>query len=411
MFGQKDNDDGGALRGIRVLEVSELVSAPYCAKLFADFGADVIKIEPPGRGDRARSWGPFPGDRKDPEASGLFFVLNTNKRGITLDCSRPAGREIFLRLLEAADVVVENLRPGTFRAWGLDYETLARVRPELVMISISPFGQTGPYAEWNGYDLNAFHLTGATSRYCGRPGEAPLEQGTFAADYFGAVAAAAWGLAVVLGREQAGGGQHLDVSCAEAIAAVFVGSQNIGGYAQDGIFDKRTGVGMSLGAPATILPCRDGYVWMLALEPAQWNGLTRAVGNPEWMQLEMFQDMFVRAQNADAMYPLLEQWTREHSKWEIMDRCQAEGCPVTAVFTVAEAAEHPHLKERGYFVEVEHARLGRVRVPGAPFRLPESPGGPRRPAPLLGQHNAEVYQQLAGLSAEGLERLRREGVV
>jgi crotonobetainyl-CoA:carnitine CoA-transferase CaiB-like acyl-CoA transferase len=246
------------------------------------------------------------------------------------------------------------------------------------MISITPFGQTGPYADWNARDLNAYHLSGASSRYCGRPGEEPLEHGTFAADFFGAAAAAAWGLATCYGRDRAGGGQQVDVSCAEAIAATFVGGQNIGGYAQDGVFDRRTGVGMPLGAPATIVPCKDGHVWMLALEPGQWKGLVGVMGNPEWAQLEMFEDMFTRAQNADVIYPFIQEWTLEHGKAEIMERCQAAGCPVTAVFTVAEAAEHAHLKQRGYIVGLEHPELGkfpskavaRRRRPARPARRP-----------------------------------------
>ena len=400
----------GALQGITVIELGQMVSAPYCAKLFADYGADVIKVEPPD-GDIARRWGPFPGDQPHPEKSGLFFFLNTNKRGVTLDVTRAAGRDALLQLLRRADVLIENHRPREMREWGLDYASLSRTNPDLVMISITPYGQTGPYSEWNGYDLNAFHLSAAGHRYCGRPGEPPLEHGTFAADFYGAVTAATWGLAAVYGRRRAGGGQHIDVSSAEAIAATFVGGQNIGGYAQDGVFERRTGVGMPLGAPATILPCKDGHVWMLALEPGQWNGLARVMGNPEWMQLEMFQDMYVRAQNADAIYPLIEQWTMEHGKWEIMERCQANGCPVTAVFTVAEAVEHPHLRERGYIVDLEHPQLGRIRDIGAPFKLPESPGGPRRPAPLLGEHNREVYDTFLGFGTEDLARLHRDGIV
>ncbi len=402
---------GGALEGVNVIELGQAVSAPYCAKLFADYGADVIKVESPSGGDIARSWGPFPKDVPHPEKSGSFFFLNTNKRGVTLDVGNDRGRDMFLQLLEQADILIENNSPRQVRDWGLDYATLANVNPNLVMISITPFGQSGPYADWKGCDLNAFHLSGASSRYCGRPGESPLEQGTFAADFFGATTAAAWGLAAVYGRRVAGGGQHLDVSCAEVVASLFVGSQNIGAMAQDGKFDRRTGVGMSLGAPATILPCKDGHVWILALETAQWNGLARVMGNPEWMQMEMFQEMLVRAQNSDAMYPLIEQWTMEHSKWEIMEKCQAEGCPVTAVFTVAEAAEHPHLAARQYLVELEHPALGKIRDLGAPFKLPESPGGPRRPAPLLGQHNAEVYDSLLGLKADDLAELRGAGVI
>ena len=400
----------GALQEIKVIELGQVVSAPYCAKLFADFGADVVKVEPRGAGDLVRQWGPFPQDQPDPEQGGLFFFLNTNKRGITLDVSVPRGRELLLELLREADVFIENNRPQQMRDWGLDYASLSQANPNLVMISITPFGQTGPYSDWNGYDLNAFHLSASGHRYCGRPGQPPLEHGTFSADFFGAVAGAAWGLAATYGREPAGGGQQIDVSCAEVIAAVFVGAQNIGGYAQDGVFERRTGVGMPLGAPATILPCKDGHVWMLALEARQWTALAGVMGNPDWMLLEMFQDMFVRAQNAEAMYPLIQEWTMQHTKQEIMDLCQASGCPSTAIFTVGEAAELPHLRDRGYIVDVEHPVLGSLRDFAAPFKLPESPGGPTRAAPQLGQHTNEVLGAL-GLGDAELSELSRDGIV
>ena len=399
----------GALDGIKVIEFGQMVSAPYCAKLFSDFGADVIKVELPG-GDAARRTGPFPNDEPDPEKSGLFFINNTNKRGITCDVNTETGRALFLRLLEWADVLIENNPPRQMREWRLDYDHIAAVNSNLVVISITPFGQTGPYSDWNGHDLNAYPLRGASPRYPGPPAEMPLEHGTFAADYFGAVTASAWGMAAVYGRDIVGGGQQVDVSCAEAIAAAFVGGQNIGGYAQDGIFDKRTGVGMPQGAPATILPCKDGHVWMLALEPGQWNGLREVMGNPEWADLDLFQDMFMRAQNADVIYPFIEEWSMQHGKMEIMEKCQAAGCPITAVFTVAEAAEHPHLAARDYFVDIDHPALGRVRNLGAPFKLPASPGGPSAPAPLLGQHNAEVYRGILGLADREIEQLNIDGV-
>jgi benzylsuccinate CoA-transferase BbsF subunit len=184
------------------------------------------------------------------------------------------------------------------------------------------------------------------------------------------------------------------VSCAEAIAALLVGSQNIGGAAQDGVFERRMGMGLI--APCTILPCKDGYVWMLAFEPGEWRGLAKAMGDPAWMQQDMFLDMFSRSQMADAIYPLIQQWTMDRTKWEIMDVCQANGNPTTAVFTVAEAAEHPHIRERGYVHEVEHPELGMVRDLGPPFKPPESPSGRARGAPLLGQHNDEVRGALGG---------------
>jgi len=401
---------GGALEGIRVVELGQLVSAPYCAKLFSDFGADIVKVEPPS-GDLARKWGPFPNDEPHPEKSGLFHFLNTNKNSITLDVDAPEGRELFLRLIADADVLIENNPPPLTRQRRLDYETLAEYNPNLVVISITPFGQTGPYCDWKGYDLNAFHLSAAGHRYCGRPGEAPLEQGTFSADFYGAVAGAAWGLASVLGRDTIGGGQLLDVSCSEAIAATFVGGQNIGGYAQDGIFDKRTGVGMPQGAPATIMQCKDGYVWMLCLEPGQWNGLRKVMGDPEWADLDIFQNMKTRAENADVIYSFLSEWTMEHTKMEIQEKCQAAGCPITAVYTVAEAAEMPHLKARDYFVELDHPELGHMKSLGPPFKLPACSPAPRVAAPLLGQHNAEIYGGLLGLPASEIAALRAQGVI
>ena len=322
----------GALAGIRVVDFGELVSAPFCARLFADFGADVIKVEPPG-GDAARRLGPFPGDVPHPEKSGLFFINNTNKRSVICDVGTAAGRERFLQLLRGADVLIDNHPPAQMRSWGLDYATLAAANPALVVIAITPFGQTGPFSAWQGTDLNAFHLSGAGSRYCGRPGEAPLEQGTFAADYYGAIAGASWGLAALLGRERVGGGQLVDVSSAEAIAATFVGAYNVGGYAQDGVSASRTGVGMAQGAPATILPCRDGHVWVLALEPAQWDGLRRVMGNPAWADDPRFATMQSRARHAGRLYPLLEAWTRGHGKMDIMTRCQPAKLSVYARYT------------------------------------------------------------------------------
>lgn len=386
---------GGALEGIRVVELGGFVSAPYCARLFADFGAEVVKVEPP-TGDPARTWGPFPDDEAHQEKSGLFQFLNTNKAGVTLDVDTPSGRDAFLDLITDADVLIENNPPQLMHDRRLDWETLRSINPDLVMISITPFGQTGPYSSWKAYDLNAFHMSAAGHRYCGRPGEPPLEHGTFSADFYGAVTGAAWGLAAVLGRDSVGGGQHVDVSSAEALGATFVGGQTIGGYAQNHIFDRRSGMGMGLSAPATIMACRDGHVWMLVLETGQWRALVRAMGDPEWAQLDMFDDMVVRGQNKDLIYSLIGEWAMQHGKMEIMDRAQSEGAPVTAVLTVEEAAALDHLRERGYLVEVDHPVLGVLPTLGAPFKLTKTPGGPITPAPLLGQHDEQVLGRVGG---------------
>ena len=210
----------------------------------ADFGATVWKVEKPGAGDDTRHWGPpwlKDSAGRDTGEAAYYLSANRGKRSLAIDFTKPAGQKLIRGLAERADVLIENNLPRQMREWNLSYAQLQEINPRLVMISITPFGQTGPYSAWNGYDLNAFHLSGASSRYCGRPGEMPLEHGTFSADYFGAITGAAWGLAAVFGRDLVGGGQQVDVSCAEAIAAAFVGGQNIGLVAQEGRFDLRTG--------------------------------------------------------------------------------------------------------------------------------------------------------------------------
>ncbi len=400
-----------ALEGVRVLELGEGVSAPFCAKVFSDYGASVIKVEKPGSGDTSRHLGPFPNDEPHLEKSGLYFNLNSNKQSITLDVSTEKGKALFLQLLESTDVLIENNLPSQMKEWGLDYASIAEQFPDLIVISITPFGQTGPYSKWKGTDLNAFHLTAAGSRYCGKPDQPPLMHGTFSADYFGAYTGIAWGLAALYGRDLIGGGQQLDVSCAESIAAIFTGAQNIGGYAQDGKWETRTGVGMPLAAPATILPCKDGYVWMIALTTDQWHGLKNAMGNPEWADLEMFDDMFTRAQNADLIYSMMIDWTMTLSKQEIMDVVQENGVPSTAVFTVADAADHPHLKERGFIFDMEHPALGTIKNMGAPIKLCDSPGGPVRAAPLLGEHNDIVFKEKLKISDVDYGALNEAGVI
>jgi benzylsuccinate CoA-transferase BbsF subunit len=381
-----------ALAGVRVVELASGVAGPFCARLFADYGAEVVKIESPGSGDETRGWGPYPGDVPDPEQSGTFFCLNSNKQSVVLDLDTAADCARLLAWIDAADVFVSSHSAARLRELGCDPEALAARNPELVAISLTPFGLTGPLAGWRGYDLNAYHFSACGTRYCGRTDGEPLEHGTFSADFFAGYAATAWGLACLLGRERIGGGQQLDVSSAEIVAALFVGALNVGGYAQDGRSDRRVGgAGMGLAAPAGIVPCRDGHVLVIALEKAQWHGLRAAMGDPEWARPELFDDMWERGRNAELIYALLEDWTRDLSKEEIMSACQAHGCPTTAVYTMADLASHPHLAARRTLVELDHSKLGRVRTLGAPIRLPDCPGGPRTAAPLLGQHTREGF--------------------
>ncbi len=377
------------LEGLRVVELGDRVAAPYCGRLFAESGAEVLKVESP-TGDVSRRWGPFEGDRPDPERSGLFHFLNAEKRSVVLDLERPEDRERFRALVATADLLIESRRPGELAALGLDYATLARDNADLVQLSLTPFGQTGPYRDWKGYDHNAYHLSGSGHRYCGRPDQAPLEQGTFLADFYGAIAGAAWALAAIHGRDVVGGGQQLDLSTAELLATTMVGGWNVPGFRRHGYVNKRTGIGLS-GAPASILPCADGHAWVFALEPGQWKGLSKVMGDPDWMQLEIFDDVWKRGAERDVVYPLIEEWTRTRSKWDVMALCQAAGSPSTAVMTVEEFAKHPHIVGRGFIGSTGGAD-GEKPMPnlGAPFRPSKSRIGLAGRAPRLGEHTREL---------------------
>lgn len=393
------------LEELTVLELGDRIAAPYCGRLFAESGARVVKIETPA-GDVARRWGPFEGGRTDPERSGLFHFLNAEKQSVVLDLESESDRRAFLDLVATADLLIESQPPGMLAGLGLDYETLAERNPELVQLALTPFGQTGPYRDWKAYDHNAYHLSGTGHRYCGRPDDAPLEQGTFLADFYGATAGAAWSLGAVLGRERAGGGQLLDLSTAELLATTMVGGWNVPGYRRHGYVNKRTGIGLS-GAPASILPCADGHAWIFAIEPGQWTGLAKVMGDPEWMHLEVFDDLWKRGLERDIVYPLIEEWTRERSKWEVMERCQAEGSPSTAVMTVAEFAAHPHVVGRGFIGRTETADGRTMPNLGAPFRPSKGRIGLERGAPRLGEHTRIV---LAAAEAAAGGTRERSGV-
>lgn len=383
-----------ALAGIRVVETAQLVAGPYCARLFADVGAEVVKIEPPA-GDRSRALGPFPRDEPDPETSGLFFHLNSGKRSVVLDLETSADRDRLCKLIAAADVLVDDRSASELRRLGLTYAELSALNPDLVMVSITPFGLTGPYADWKGYDLNAFHLSGSSSRYLGRPGETPLEPGTFAADYMAGAAGAAWGLGAVLGRSRVGRGQQVDVSAAEVSAALFTGALNITTYRQTGIAEKRTGQGMVITAPAGVMATRDGYVWMLAVEPRHWEGLARAMGDPEWMaDPELTANMFARGAQAEMIYERVGAWLADRTSQEVMDVCQANGVPTTVIMPASAIAESVHLAERGFVETVDHPDLGTVRRLGVPFRLAADDGVPRAVAPRLGADTAAVLSDV-----------------
>ncbi len=296
---------------LKVLELGELFSAAYCAKLLADLGADVIKVEPPG-GDEARRAGPFPGDIPHPERSGLFLYLNTNKMGLTLDVSTASGREAFLRLAGWADIVVENLGPKRMRALGLAFEQLAAVSPSLIVTSISPTGQTGPYRDYQASDLVSFHM-GGYGYHLGGPvddpnADAPLKAAERQADYVAGVTAALATMAAALRRGQRGRPQHVDASAQEALVPFVFGQ--VARYAYEGKPQNRSRADNPATGVVAVLPTRDGHVAISPREDHLWQRWLQVMDNPPWAGDPRFKDRASRVANWAALEPLLAEWTR-----------------------------------------------------------------------------------------------------
>jgi len=392
-------DVRGPLAGIRVLEVGEQVSAPYAAKLLADLGADVVKIEVPGTGDPARARGPFPGDRPDPEASGFFLYLNTNKRGITLDLTNKVDRRVFDRLVAGADVLVHNVHPLERDVRGLAYERLAAINPRLVMAAIAPFGGTGPHAGFRGTDLVSW-CAGGLATLNGDPAHPelpPLKAYGDQAGYQGGLNAAIPILGALFERLRSGIGQEVDVSVQECVAGIL--ELTFEYFPYTGLVASRLGAKPL--QPLCFMECRDGWIFICCVEEHQWQRFVELMGSPEWASLEIFENRLARGKNFDALKLFLEEWCREQSVMDLYHAAQQRRIPFAPVSTLGDLLASPHLRARGFFVTLEHPALGQCTLPGAPYQLSATPWRLGRSAPRLGEHTREV------LAETGIEQSAR----
>jgi crotonobetainyl-CoA:carnitine CoA-transferase CaiB-like acyl-CoA transferase len=388
-------DGGGPLTGIRVLEVGSLVSAPYAGKLLADLGADVVKIEPPG-GDPARRRGPFPGGRPDPDASGLYLYLNTNKRGITLDLTVPADRDAFDRLVARADVLVHNVHPLERARLGLDFARLATGNPGLVMASIAPFGASGPHAHYRASDLVSW-CAGGLATLNGDPAHPelpPLKAYGDQAGYQAGLNAAVPILGALFERLRSGLGQHVDVSVQEAVASIL--ELTFEYFPYSGLVASRLGAKPI--QPLCFMECRDGWIFICCVEEHQWKQFVDLMGNPEWAELELFANRLARGKNFDALQIFLQDWCREQSVMALYTAAQQRRIPFAPVSTLGDLLASSHLKSRGFFATFEQPATGACTVPGAPYRFSATPWRLRRTAPRLGEHTHEVLAE-AGIAA------------
>ena len=400
-----------------MLELGESISAPYCGKLLADMGAQVVKIERPGVGDQAREYGPFLNDEPHPERSGLFLYLNSNKQGVTLNLDTPTGKEILAALLAESDVFVHNLHPLELDRQALGWEDLRPHNQRLVMASITPFGLTGPYRNWKAYDIN-LAAAGGICEGLGSEDREPLTFGTPEVGYFAGTAAASSIVIALLaqaGDAQAGedtghGGQHIDIAEVEAMAGIYNGPEALMAVYQWRV-TRRTGHhALDFPYPNCILRCKDGYIFVGSPEGRQWRGLLELMGNPPWAREPRLRNRTVmNNEYADEVDGYVEEWLLRHTKSELLEMALEHRLPLAPVRGFDEVRSDPSLTS--HFVTIDRADTGQVTYPGTPFQLTGLDSLPPAPAPTLGQHNRDVYCGRLGYTPEELVKLHQTGII
>jgi len=396
-----------ALEGYRVLDLSHYIAGPYCTKLLAGLGAEVTKIEKPGEGDPARRMGPFFKDDPHPEKSLHFLHLNTGKKGITLNLESERGKKIFRELVTAADIVVENFRPGAMANLGLDYETLERLNPKLIMTAISNFGQSGPYRDYKAADINLVAMSGAMYAN-GEPAREPLTYAGWAAQYWGGMDAFTATISALYYREMSGEGQYIDISLSECMGTLL--EQTDIRYQFSQVPHLRAGnrwMGIALWG---VRPCQDGWACVIS-GPTQrsWLALCELLGEPKLTDPKYSSGMG-RAEYVEEIEALAAPRLMELTKDYIFHQGNALGAITSPSPTAEDIVNSEQLEAREFFVEIDHPVVGKFTYPGAPLKMKETPfqfGS----APLLGEHNEEVYCKCLGYSKEDLVRLRGMGVV
>ncbi len=399
----------GSLLKLKVVELCSFAAGPYCTRLFADFGAEVIKIEQPGVGDQARSRGPFLHDVPDSETSGLFLYLNTDKLGVTLDLETPDGQNIFKRLIADADVLVEDKSPGEMQRLGLDYEVLKQINPALIMTSITPFGQDGPYRNFKAYHLNLCHASGQgymlpmnSTSFDREPVRGP----GFSGEYDGGMSAAVATMGALYWRRHGGTGQHIDVSKQQS--TLHLERSQMRRFLDTGKSPNRTGMGRLL---ESLVQCKDGnYAILILSSQKQWEGLFQAMGQPEWGAREPFNTQAGRSANYAELKEHLAEWARNYTAQEVFDKVQSFKSACAPAYTAEQFFNSPQITAREFLVEVDHPVAGKLKYPGLPYQFSNTPKRMKRHAPLLGQHNEEVFGRLQ-YTKQDLVRLKQAGVI
>ena len=396
-----------ALAGVKILDLTQFEAGTSCTEMLAWLGANVIKVEPPNKGEQGR-W--LVTDKPGVD-SHYFMLLNANKRSITLNTKSERGKQMFIDLIKQVDILAENYSLGTLESWGLGYDKLREINPRLIYLTIKGFGTYGPYSKYKSFDMIAQAAGGAMS-LTGFPGSPPLKPGPTIGDTGTGIHAACGVLAAYIQRERTGKGQKVEVAMQEAVFN-FVRVPMMGTYIT-GQPTPRAGNRLASGAIGDIYKCAPGgdndYVYMLCTTPEMFHALCKTIGRPDVPDDPRFKERKERIKYIEDLTQIIEAWTILHSKHDVMCMMGEAGVPCGAILDSVELLNDPHMRERGMVVTVDHPVRGKFTMPGCPVKLEDSPAEVTA-APLLGQHNDEVYGEMLGLSAADLDRLKQEGIV
>ena len=394
----------GPLAGLRVLELGTLLAGPFCGQLLGDFGAEVIKIEPPNQGDPMRAWG-----REKAGGKSLWWpVVARNKKAITLDLRQAEGQALLKDLVKKSDFVLENFRPGTMEKWGLGWSELSAINPRLIMIRVSGFGQTGPYSRQAGFGAIGEAMGGL--RYVvGDPSTPPSRMGISIGDSLAATFACIGALSALHHREKTGRGQVVDSAIYEAVLNMM--ESLITEFDKVGYIRERTGAILPNVAPSNVYKTSDGMVLIAANQDTVFSRLAEAMGQPGLAQDPKYSTHGARGAHQAELDGIVERWTQTLTTRQVLDLMDKFGVPAGLIYRAPDMLEDPHFQARDAIVTVPHPDFGELRMQNVAPKLSETPGSVRSPSPALGQHNDEIYLQVLGLSAERYGELRAAKVI
>ncbi|RLG75857.1 MAG: CoA transferase [Thermoprotei archaeon] len=397
-------DAKGPLHGIRVLDLTKVLAGPFCTMILADLGAEVIKIERPGVGDDSRFFTPFIKGQ-----SAYFININRGKKSIVINLKNPKGKELFLKLVEKADVVVENFKPGTMEKLGLSYDMLKKVNPRIIYASISGFGQYGPYRDRLAYDLIAQAMGGIMS-ITGWPETPPTRVGTAIADILAGLYCCIAILAALRAREVTGEGQRIDVAMVDSVMAACEAYNEM--WLVEKKIPTRIGNRYEFVYPYDSFKAKDGWVVIGVGNDDMWKRFCNAIGKPELINHENFNTNEKRVKNHREVRKVVEEWTTKRNVSEIVRTLLKHKIPCAPIYSMRDVCEDEHIaKIREMVVEITQPGVGKVKIVGSPIKITPSTCKVRGPAPLLGQHTKEVLKEILGLHDEEIEKLKQEGII